>query len=494
VPVQRSHSATSVADQCNVGTATISARVFRWYVVIAAMVTAGYPLLPSSVRSVATCVILGATVLPLLSLLPKQQARDRLPWILLAVAMAILTLGNVLSIFGGPGQKMNAEILITAGHAIVLVAAVTLVLRRGSNDIGGLLDVSVAAIGLGGLLWTAMLFPRLEALNAAPGEQVALLVSILVLVGVLGALGRVWMVSDRRLPALHLLVYALVLALIGNVLQAMSSGTMTNGSTGWIEMFFLLTYLCVGGAPLHPSVHELAKPGPTPEDRLSVGRLVFLGVALVVNPLVGGAREMVGMTADGPLLAIGSLLVAPLVMIRVGRLAHQREHAEQALKHQATHDMLTGLPNRAELLTRLDAALERERLAGRPAVVLLFCDLNGFKGVNDRLGHLAGDQLLTEVGARIRSGLRQGDTLARYGGDEFLVLCEESAQEGAVARLCGHIESALALPFVLGGETIGISSSIGAVISDGATDADDLITRADQAMYRAKQRRRAEVS
>ncbi len=493
MPWQRSHPALTAADHCDVGTATSSARGFRWYVAFALMATAGYPLLPDAARSVATCVILGATVLPLVGLLPRQRPQDRLPWALLAVAMGVLTIGNVLSMFGGSEQRMNAELLITLGHAVVLVAAVTLVLRRGSNDIGGLLDVSVAAIGLGGLLWTALIFPRLQTLGTSPGEQVALLVSILVLVGVLGALSRMWIVADRRLPALHLLVYALILALIGNVLQAMSLGTMTGGATLGQEMFFLLTYLCVGAAPLHPSVHELAKPGPTPDDRLSIGRLIFLGAALVVNPLVGGAREMIGLTADGPLLAVGSLLVAPLVMIRVGRLAHQRQQAEQALLHQATHDALTGLPNRGELLDRLAAALCRERRLGRPAVVLLFCDLNGFKDVNDRLGHLAGDLLLTEVGVRIRSGLRAGDTVARYGGDEFLVLCEEEAQEAAVARLRGHIETALARPFRIAGASVDISSSIGAVISDGATHADELITRADQAMYRAKQSGRAEV-
>jgi diguanylate cyclase (GGDEF)-like protein len=482
-----------VADHCSVGTATNSTRGFRWYVAFALLVTAGYPLLPDTARAVTTCVILGATVVPLVGLLPKQRPQDRLPWALLALAMGVLTGGNVLSMFGGGAHKLNAEVLITVGHALVLVAAVTLVLRRGRNDIGGLLDVSVTAVGLGGLLWTALIFPRLQPLRASPGEQLALLVSILVLVGVLGALSRVWMVADRRLPALHLLVYALVLALVGNVWQATSLGTMTGGSMLGQEMFFLLTYLCIGAAPLHPSVHELAKPGPTPDDRLSVGRLIFLGAALVVSPLVGGAREMIGLPADGPLLAVGSLLVAPLVMVRVGRLAHQRQQAEQALLHQATHDTLTGLPNRGELLNRLDAALRRERRLGRPAVVLLFCDLNGFKGVNDRLGHLAGDLLLTEVGVRIRTGLREGDTVARYGGDEFLVLCEEEAQEAAATRLRGHIETALARPFRIAGAAVDISSSIGAVISDGAAHADELITRADQAMYRAKQRGRAEV-
>jgi diguanylate cyclase len=233
-------------------------------------------------------------------------------------------------------------------------------------------------------------------------------------------------------------------------------------------------------------VFELLRPGPAPADGLSAGRLIFLGAALVVGPVAGGVREMAGLPADGTLLAVGSLLVAPLVMIRVGRLAAERKRAEEALRHQATHDIVTGLPNRAELLARLDAALDRERDTGRARVVLLFCDLNGFKAVNDRLGHLAGDQLLSEVGARIRAGLREGDTLARYGGDEFLVLCEDDAQQQAALRLGAHIERALAEPFLLAGERVWISTSIGAVRSDGDLRADELIRRADQAMYAAK--------
>jgi diguanylate cyclase len=171
-----------------------------------------------------------------------------------------------------------------------------------------------------------------------------------------------------------------------------------------------------------------------------------------------------------------------------------RTQAERALRasearfrHQATHDPLTGLPNRAELHTRLDAALSRERATGRPSVVLLFCDLNGFKAINDRLGHRAGDQLLTEVGARIRAGLRAGDTLARYGGDEFLVLCEDDDPDQAGERLTAHVHRALAEPFRLAGEPVTIGASVGAVRSAGRAGADELISRADQAMYRAKQ-------
>jgi diguanylate cyclase (GGDEF)-like protein len=245
---------------------------------------------------------------------------------------------------------------------------------------------------------------------------------------------------------------------------------------------------------LDPTVRELSRPTPGPVDRLTAARLVFLGIALLAGPLTAGLRHLFGYGTDGAVLAAGSLLITPMVMIRVGRLARQRERAEVLLRHQATHDLLTGLPNRAELLDRLSAALGRERATGRPAVVLLFCDLNGFKQINDRLGHVAGDQLLTEVAERIRSGLRPGDTLARYGGDEFLLLSEQDEQELAAERLAAHVRQSLAEPFRLAGEEVTIGSSMGAVLSDGHLRADELISRADQEMYAVKQRQRAMVS
>jgi GGDEF domain-containing protein len=505
----------------------------RWFIGAAGLMTAAHPLLPADIRSVTYMLVSALTVLPLISLVRRVPGRDRLPWWILLGAMSLLTLANAMTAFGGPGQRMSAELMITTAHTSLLAAAVTLVLRRGRNDIGGVLDVSVAGVGMGGVVWTALLQPRLAAMHSSTGEQTALLISVLVLVGVLGALLRVRKVAERRLPALDLLICALSLALVGNVVLALTTGSMTDGRPAWIEVFFLLSYMCVGAAPLSASVDELMRQGPAPVDGLSIGRLFFLGVALVVSPVAGGIREMAGLDADGPLLALGSLLIAALVMVRVGRLAAERQRAEAALRQQATHDQLTGLPNRSELLARLEAALDRERATGRPAVVLLFCDLNGFKAVNDRLGHLAGDQLLAGVAARIRAGLRTGETLARYGGDEFLVLCEAAgssaggisgggisgggisgggisggglswgglseggfsdgdfsggggAQEQAALRLHAHVERALDEPFDLAGEWVRIGASVGAVISDGSLDADELIRRADQAMYAAK--------
>lgn len=488
------HLCAPGTDSGSVSTGSDGAAWRRGYLAITGLVTAVHPLLPAGVRAITYLSISTIALVPLTRMLGTRPRRDRGPWWLLFCGVTILTAGNGLGTLGGVGQQVNAELCMTVGHTALLLAAVIMVLRRGRNDIGGLLDVSVAAIGLGGLLWTAVLFPRLDTLRVTPAAQVSVLVSVLVLVGVLSALARVRSVSDTRLPALDLLLAALACSLTGNVLLALWGGSMISGRPAWIEPFIMAAYICVGAVPLHPSVHELMRPGPAPADRLSVGRLVFLGAALAVSAVVGGIRQVIGLPVDGALLAVGSLLMSPLVMIRVGRLAHERQRAEAALRHQATHDTLTGLPNRAELLTRLRAAVRREQAAGRPAVVLLFCDLNGFKDVNDRLGHLVGDELLTGVTARIRSGLREDDTLGRYGGDEFLILCEDPAQEDAMFRLLDHVDRALVEPFLLAGESVRVSCSIGAVMSDCASAGDDLILRADQAMYRVKQHDRVQTS
>jgi diguanylate cyclase (GGDEF)-like protein len=453
-------------------------------------VTAAHSFLPDGWRPVTFALLSSSTLVPIALLLWRCQRGSRLPWWLTLAAMATLTAANTVIAVGGPTHQLVTDLVVTAGHAVLLAAALALVMRRGRNDIGGLIDASVVLMGIGGLLWTSLLQPRLAAVHAQPGEQVALLVSVFVLAGVLGALGRLWVTAGQRLVALQLFVYALLLALVGNSALAVTTGSMTTHRLPWVETFFMVAYLCVGAAVLHPSAHELTRLGPAPPDRLSAGRLAFLAAAVVINPVLGGGREVLGLPADGLLIALGSLAVGPLVMVRIGHLAGQRERAERALRHQAFHDALTGLPNRTELLARLGAALTRERNTGRVTVALLFCDLNGFKAVNDRLGHAAGDSLLVEVADRLAAGLRSGDSLARYGGDEFVVLCESTEPQQAVTRLGRHIHAALARPFHLAGVDVRVGISVGAVMSDGFTGADELIGRADAAMYQAKQRRR----
>lgn len=163
------------------------------------------------------------------------------------------------------------------------------------------------------------------------------------------------------------------------------------------------------------------------------------------------------------------------------------------LEHQALHDPLTGLANRALFLDRVSHALELvARRRSRPAV--LFLDLDHFKSVNDAAGHSAGDQLLTEVSIRLQEVVRPSDTLARLGGDEFAILCEELDEPAQQASsVAARVMAQLARPFEVGGRSLSATASIGVAVGDQGDDPETLISRADQAMYRAKQLGRARV-
>jgi diguanylate cyclase (GGDEF)-like protein len=163
-----------------------------------------------------------------------------------------------------------------------------------------------------------------------------------------------------------------------------------------------------------------------------------------------------------------------------------RKVAEQELAHRAFHDSLTGLANRALFVDRLDHALRRDaRLGLDPAVVYL--DLDGFKNVNDSLGHEAGDQLLREIGRRLTSAVRAADTIARLGGDEFAILIDQSKRPIDEAEaLAERVLQALSPPMRLGDQPVVVSASIGIAAGDAAATSSSLLRDADVAMYRAK--------
>ena len=169
----------------------------------------------------------------------------------------------------------------------------------------------------------------------------------------------------------------------------------------------------------------------------------------------------------------------------------ERCHFDRALAYQALHDDLTGLANRSLLLDRLKISLARLERHHR-LVAVMFVDLDRFKLVNDSLGHHVGDELLVAVAERLRATVRRSDTVARFGGDEFVVLCEDVGSEAEAARIADHLLSLFAAPFPGAGGAQFLTASIGVALAAGPdVTAETVLADADTAMYRAKERGKA---
>ncbi len=213
------------------------------------------------------------------------------------------------------------------------------------------------------------------------------------------------------------------------------------------------------------------------------------------TPLVSsGSEEALGalmVYAPAPGLPTQAQERLMAVLADVAAIAVERKRYEERLSHQSLHDPLTGLPNRTLFHDRLVHALERCQRT-RSEVGVLFLDLDRFKQVNDSLGHDAGDELLVTTAQRLLAAVRPGDTVARFGGDEFTVLCEDlpaaSAKESA-AEISERLLTCIAEPHSLRGSEVFLGASVGIAIAlDAETRPDDLVRDADVAMYHAKQR------
>jgi diguanylate cyclase (GGDEF)-like protein/PAS domain S-box-containing protein len=259
-------------------------------------------------------------------------------------------------------------------------------------------------------------------------------------------------------------------------------GIITTWNRGAEELYHYTAQEMVGQhvSRLHPHGDESAPIleavaqgrtvwGLEVQRRTSTGRLV--DVSLTVSPMYTDNGSVVGASV-------------------IARDVSDRRLLQTELEHQATHDALTGLANRSLLADRLaEALLEAE--ADGSHVSLLFLDLDQFKAINDAQGHLAGDRLLVEVARRLCLVVRPSDTVARIGGDEFVILCRVSDTEAA-QRVALRVENELARPLDLGGGALHLTASIGIAVSPPLEpDAESLLRHADAAMYEAKARGRA---
>lgn len=264
--------------------------------------------------------------------------------------------------------------------------------------------------------------------------------------------------------------------------EAIFIASAERGSGDLTIVFANEAFAGVTGRPRHACIGaSVAMVLGFPGERLITGRPhEDLLLRRADGSLYWAEVSIRNVVADGPLHVVGTV-----------RDVDDRHHADERLAHAATHDPLTGVPNRAMLLDRLDRAIQHR--SGRGEVAVLFVDLDNFKLVNDSLGHDHGDAVLREVSRRLLECIRNDDVVGRFGGDEMVVV-HRVADDGSAAELADRILDAMRPPMVIAEREMVMSVSIGLATSGPtATTSEQLIRNADTALYAAKERGRARV-
>lgn len=377
-----------------------------------------------------------------------------------------------------------SDVFTLGGYACLSVAAVQW-LRPWANGHRADLMLDTLTIGLGALLaaWTLLIAPALQLtddhdLHSVIGAFYPAIDAVL-----FACIVHAVFTTARLHPSLTIVQFALVAIVIGDLGYALNTAGITALGTNVLLVPFFLGYSAVGAAALQPSMRNLAAPRRQTTER-SRQRAVVIAVVLVLASF----GSMIGSDLDRAERAVVYLLLLLLllaVLARSERAILRSNRSERRARYRAAHDTLTGLPNRTALLE--DLTLASTPAQTRHPLSVMFIDLDGFKLVNDKYGHSAGDELIACAAARVRGVLRRDDIAARYGGDEFVVAARLGRRDAQT--LATRLLESLTEPFHLECGRIAISASVGIACTDDDTHDKPLavlISEADHAMYTAK--------
>ncbi|MCC2309703.1 GGDEF domain-containing protein [Cellulomonas chengniuliangii] len=448
------------------------------------------------VRSTVIVLASGAPAAVVLADLARRRLARPAPWWCLAAGLAALTVNGVVWLVQvGLGDRLVVEGPLAAwalltGYVLVLVGAVLLITPFARRDGGTLVEAGVAWLASASVLWVVLVHPALVRQNVPDAERFNTLLTVLLVSGIAGMVLRLAIVNRPARPALLYLLAAVSFTLLGTVARVQTYSAADGTSASWLGPVWIVAYGALAAAAVHPARAALTAPGEHAPDRLSVKRLSVFGLALGLNPVLAGIQQALHGDVDWMLLTVSTLVIVPLVVVRIGRLVHRQEEAEATLAHHATHDELTGLANRRAAITHLGDALARAATAASPGVAVLFLDIDGLKVVNDRHGHRAGDAVICAVARRVARAAGTGALVARLGGDELLVVAEASPERRdelvaavrAVVR--GHVDLG-------GGARVAATAALGATWVGGGEHATaaQVIADADRAMYADKRPR-----
>lgn len=425
---------------------------------------------------------------------------DRRPWTLLWLGVTALlvfrTLATIdLQVSGrlttGPFPVIG-PVLVFAGS---LVVGSRLLLASNRRALSATLDASVLAISVSLVAWMLVLNPYLTRADVPANLRHTALAAVLAMGVAAGTgLSTARAVKRPNVALRYLLVAAAAMG-AGIITRALAITAENLHEAWWVAPIWIVGLCATAAGVTHPSATELTVDRPQTGGRVTPAFLVGMGGALAVGPIIAIVQDLRGEPVNGVAIGAGALVVIPLVMVRIADLARTRAAAERQLARLALYDELTGLANRRELDAQVVASLGRLARDEAPGVVVVFCDLDGFKVVNDEHGHHIGDQVLVIAARRLRSALRQQDFVARFGGDEFVVVAE--GDPGRITEETSRrITGAFADPIRLDGVTASLGVSVGAAVAHPGDDVspERLLARADAAMYRSKELRHAKRS
>jgi diguanylate cyclase (GGDEF)-like protein len=479
------HNATkySTANQWMVGAAALV-----WVLLHAAGLLDGFGGDKATFVLLAVMAAVGTTVG-----IARWRPSVAWPWAAAFAAQPLFAIGFALrSMSGTMGlhehRSALPELFSLAGYVVFASGIYGAIRARTrhqplSHRLDIVIDAALAALAALALAWI-FLMSRVVDAHGAPTLIRVLVAAYPPLSVFLVALGtRLTFVQGRRSPlAVRIVLASLGCMLVGDVIYMLVEiGSVPNSHL--VVLPYALAYIGMTMAALHPTMRLMTEPALTDDETRPSARLAVVAFALCVPAVVSVYPSEKG--TDQLVLAAIVVAMTATAALRMFRALREHADSEERLAYQATHDQLTGLPNRDLVRHRLSQAL-----AGREAyVALLFIDIDRFKLVNDTMGHGTGDDLLVAAARRLRAALPDNYVVGRAGGDEFLVIVPDVDSAAAALSVAEQIRACFATPFRVRDAEITVSASVGVTVqppsADGAS-AETMFRDADTAMYQAK--------